>query len=274
MLLHELCDTVVNLIPEFVAGDGSQLLPRNFDTQVHRALVPYVDNHRVRSSAAGQEMRYGFNRLLGGGKADARWTHSGKSVQAFERKCKVCAPLVIGDSVNFVNDQGAHVAQNGAAALSCEQNVERLRRGHQDVRWALQHLLALVAERVTGAHGGANLRHQRSFFASQRGNLTQGAFQILLDIIAQSLQRGDVEYLGAVDKVAAQGFAHQTIDTDQESSQRLAGTRGGGDERSAPCEDMRPALLLLLCRRSEFSGEPLLSRRSRPGQGFGNGGEH
>src|SRR5262249_27930750 len=78
MLLHELADAVVNLVPEVVAGDRSQLLPRDLDGQIHRALVAHVHTYRVWSCAAREEVRTRFNRFLRGGEADARWTRAGE----------------------------------------------------------------------------------------------------------------------------------------------------------------------------------------------------
>src|SRR5262249_39662758 len=208
MLLHELADAVVNLVPEFVAGDRTQLLPRDLDGQIHRALVAHVHDYRVWSSAAREEVRNRFNRLLRGGEADARWTRADERaiehVEAFEREREVSAALVVGHGVNLAHDYRVHVAQDGAAALRREQDAERFWRGDQNMRRAFEHLLALVAERVTGADGSTNFGHQQPFFAGQRGDFTQRTFQVLLDIVAQGLQRGDIEYLCAIGKAAAQ----------------------------------------------------------------------
>ncbi len=114
----------------------------------------------------------------------------------------------------------------------------------------------------------------KPFFAGQRSDLTQRAFQVFLDVIAQGLQRRDVKDLSAVCKIAAQRLAHQPINTDQECCQRLAGASGRGDERGAAGKDVRPALLLWLSGRTEFIDEPFLHQGMGPGQGFGYGGKH
>jgi hypothetical protein len=80
-----------------------------------------------------------------------------------------------------------------------------------------------VVTRICG--GRANFRHQQAFFAGQRCDLTQRAFKVFLDIVAQRLQWRYIKDLSAVSKIAAQGLAHQPINTYQEGCQRFAGTR-------------------------------------------------
>ena len=165
-------------------------------------------------------------------------------------------------------------AQNAAALLRREQNVERLGRGHQNVRRPLQHALALLHERVTGADRGANLRHQQAFFAGQRRDFAQRAFQVFLDVVAQRLQRRDVQDFSPVGEIAAERFAHQAVNADQERRQRLAGAGGRGDERGPAGQNMGPALLLRLGGRAEFVDEPFLDQGVGPGEGFRDRGMH
>src|SRR5690349_21059676 len=47
VLLDQLTDAVVNLIPQFVTGNWPKLLTRNFDRQVHLALMAYIDDNRI-----------------------------------------------------------------------------------------------------------------------------------------------------------------------------------------------------------------------------------
>src|SRR6202011_830432 len=119
------------------------------------------------------------------------------------------------------------------AFLSSEQNVKRLRRGHQDMWRPLQHTLALMHERIAGADGSPDLRHQQAFFAGQRRDLAQWSFQILLDIVPQCLQRRYIKDFSTVSKIAAQGLTYQTIDADQEGGQSLARASRRGDQGGA-----------------------------------------
>ena len=64
-------------------------------------------------------------------------------VEPRQRQRQMRAALVVGHGVNLVDDDGADVSQRQPAALGGQQNEQRLRRRHQDVRRMLQHLLPL-----------------------------------------------------------------------------------------------------------------------------------
>jgi hypothetical protein len=78
-------------------------------------------------------------------------------LQPLQRQCQVAAALARGNGVDLVDDHAAHGGQHPAARRRAEQHVQRLRRGHQDVRRPAQALLALALRRVAGAHGGADV---------------------------------------------------------------------------------------------------------------------
>ncbi len=166
-------------------------------------------------------MRNFFDRLLRRRQADARRAVR-QQVEPLKRNREVRAALVIGDRMDFVDDDGLDMAKDDAAAVGGEQDIQRLGRGDQDVRRALQHLAALFGQRVASAHGGANFRHQIAALGSQRKNLAQRAVKIFLDVVAQRLQWRDVEDFGAVAQRAVERLAHQTINADKECRQRFA----------------------------------------------------
>ena len=122
-----------------------------------------------------------------------------------------------------------------------------------------------MGERVSGAHGGAYLRHQQAALARQLKDFPEGRFQIFLNVVAQGFQGRDVEDFGAVLQFASQGFAHEAIDTCQEGGQGLAGAGGRGDQGGSPGEDMRPALLLRLGGRAEARNKPVADEGVGPG---------
>ena len=77
--------------------------------------------------------------------------------QALERQRQVRAALVRRQRVDLVDDHGARGREHRAARLRAEQDVERLRRGDDDVRRAAAHAVALACGRVAGAHPGADV---------------------------------------------------------------------------------------------------------------------
>ena len=198
----------------------------------------------------------------------------GQRFQALQRKRQMHAALVVGDGVNFVDDHGFDIAQDGAALLRRQQNVERLGRGDQNVRRTLQHQAPVFHQRVAGAHGGADLRHQQAAIARHLQNFAERDFEIFLDVVAERLERGDVEDFGAVAQFAGERLADQPVDAGQESGQRFARSGRSRDQRGVPGEDVGPALLLRFGRRGEARGEPLLHQRMRPGERWGDCGRH
>ncbi len=76
------------------------------------------------------------------------------------------------------------------------------------MRWMRQHYTPLLRKRVTRANRRANFRHQDSALPSELQNFAKGNFQVLLDVVAQRLQRRYVENLGAVCQFSADRFAH------------------------------------------------------------------
>ncbi len=260
---RQLRQAVVNLAPHFVAGDRPQLRRRNFHREIQLAAMPDVHDRGRGTVRTGEEARDLFNRLLRRRQSDARGRRR-QQVQPLQRQRQVRAALVVGDGVDFVHDHRLDVPQDGAAAVGGEQDVQRFRRGHQDVRRPLDHLAPLLHQSVAGADGGADLRHQQAALARQRQDFAQRAVEILLDVVAQRLQRRDVEHFGRVAQRAVERLAHQPVNADEERRQRLAGTGRRGDQRSAAGQNFRPALLLRLGGRAKARQEPLGDQRMRP----------
>ena len=126
--------------------------------------------------------------------------------EPLERKREMSAALVVGDGVDFVHDHGLDVAQDGAALFGGEQDVERFRRGDQNVRRPRQHGAAFVHQGVAGAHADANLGHQQAALGGFAKNFAERDFEIFLDVVAQRLQRRDVQELPSCLAVARSGL--------------------------------------------------------------------
>ena len=174
------------------------------------------------------------------------------------------AALIVGDGVDLVHDHRFDVAQDGAALFGRQQNVERFRGGHQNMRRSHQHLAALVHQRVAGAHADADFGHQQAALAGFLKNFAERNLEIFLDVVAQGLQRRNVKHFGGVLQFSGQRFAHQTVDAGKKGGESLARSGGRGNYRGAPGQDVRPAQFLRLCRRREALEEPLADDRMRP----------
>src|SRR5260370_40312242 len=99
------------------------------------------------------------------------------------------AALVVSHSMDLVTNYGLYIRENAPASLRCQQYVERLRSRNLNVWRTLEHLLPLVHQRVASADSGPDLRHQQPFFAGEHSDLRQGTLEILLNVIAQRLER-------------------------------------------------------------------------------------
>ncbi len=134
--------------------------------------------------------------------------------------------LVVGDCVDFVDDDCPHVAQIVAALLCGQQDVERFRRRYQNVRRMLQHSLALGGQRVAGADGCSDLWRQIAALQSQLLDFLQRCFEVFLDIVRERFERRDIDYFGLGAESAFEGFADEVVDADEKRSQRFARTGG------------------------------------------------
>ena len=85
---------------------------------------------------------------------------AGQRLQPCDRQRQVRAALVVGHGVDLVDDQRAHRREHLARPFGRQQDVERLRRGHQNVRRFLAHPLAFGGGCVAGAHRGADGRER------------------------------------------------------------------------------------------------------------------
>jgi len=277
--IHQLYDALVNLVPHLVRRDRPQFGRRNLDSKIQRALMAYVDDHRIgpsflRIGTAREEMRDFFDRLLGRRKPDAYRRAHGQRFQPLQRKRQMHAALVVGHGVNFVHNHGLDIAQDGAALLRRQQDVERLGRSDQNVRRTLQHEAAVFHQSVARPHRRADLRHQQPAFSRHLQNFSQRDFEIFLDVVAEGLERRNVENFGPVAKFARQGLAHQPVNASEEGGEGFARSGGSRDQRGVAGQNVGPALLLRFGRRGEMRGEPFLNQRMSPSERRRDCGRH
>ena len=118
--------------------------------------------------------------------------------------------------------------------------------------------------RITGTHGYANLRQEQAALARSLQDLAERDLEIFLDVVAERLERRNVQHLGLVREFPAQRFAHQGVNAGQKCGQRFARAGGRGNDGAAASQDVRPARLLRLCRSGEALEEPLAYDRVGP----------
>ena len=77
MFLDEIRDPPIYLVPHFVRGNRTELTRRDFHRNVEFAPLRYFHNRGFRLIVSGKKLRDDFDRLLRGGKPDARGAASG-----------------------------------------------------------------------------------------------------------------------------------------------------------------------------------------------------
>ncbi len=178
--------------------------------------------HARRRPVPNQELGNQFNRPLRGGEADALRLHQGQRFEPFQRQHQVSPALIRREGVDFIDNDGANGLQQAAAFLSRQENEERLRCRHQNMRRPLEHLLAIRHWRVTGAHQHAQFRQQQPGLQRPFSDLGERLLKIFLNVIAQRLQRRDVEHMGMVVELTGQGLLEKLVDAGQKSREGFA----------------------------------------------------
>ena len=213
--------------------------------------MPGVDEVAF-AAGADEEAADLVQRLLGGGKADALERTSGQRLQALQRQGEVRAALVADEGVDLVHDDRPHRGQDLPPAVAGQQEIERLRRGDQDVRRPLAHGRALRGRRVARSAPYPHFGQGRI----QGADLAQRSLEVLLHVVGERAQGRDVEDARLVGQRAP--FLQQRVDGGQEGGQRLAGSGGRGDQDVPALADEGPALTLGRRRLAETVGEPAL----------------
>ena len=166
MGLDQLGQPVVNLLPDFAGHHGFERRGRNFEGKVARPAMAGVDDPAL-GIGSDEKSGHRLDRLLRRREADAQQRAAAERGQPLERDRQMRAALVRRHRMNLVDDDRPRRRQHFAAGFGTEQDIERFRRGHDDVRRISAHALPLSRRRVAGAHPGADL-HVRQPLALQR----------------------------------------------------------------------------------------------------------
>ncbi len=167
------------------------------------------------------------------------------------------AALVWRHRMDLVDDDRPRRRQHFAAGFGTEQDVERLRRGHDDVRRKPAHALALARRRVAGAHPGADLHIRQLSPLQGFADAGERGFEVALNVVGQRLQRRDVNDLRLVREAAIHSLANQAVDRREKGRERLAGAGRRSDQGMSARLDRRPGLGLRGGRPSKAAVEPL-----------------
>src|SRR5439155_9564122 len=121
-----------------------------------------------------------------------------------------------------------------------------------------QHLLPVPDKCVAGAQRRPDRRKGNSLLGGYSRDFSQRGLQILLDIVAERLERRNIDHLDTVFKRARARGPNQVVEAEQKGGQRLPGACRRGDENVASGANLRPPESLRLGRLGETPGEPFL----------------
>lgn len=258
----EVGDAIVEFGPGFIARDGGEFIPRHFDGDVQGATVAGINE----AGGGAEEAADLLDRLDGGGKPDALRADGGEGFEAGHGEREVSAAFVTGNGMDLVDDEGARRAQHPAGALRGQQDVQGFGSGDEDVGRLAAHLLPLPGGGVTGADSDVDGRERDPLLFGEVRDFLEREFEVPVDVVAESLQRGDVDRVGFGGESVITGGTHESIEAEQEGRERLAGTGGSADEGIPAGRDFGPAADLGFGRLAEPSGEPLADERIEGGE--------
>ncbi len=226
----------------------AQVLDRDHDLEVELLARPRVDE--LDRTSARHETADLLERPLR--RREAEPLHRGveQRLEPLDADRKMRPTLRACDRMHLVEDERLDPTQ-GLACLRREHQVQRLRRGDQDVGRLGDELPALLRRRVTRANGHPNAR-------VEPGKRTA---EVAFDVVVERLERRDVQHAKTLS-----GRRGETVDRVQEGRQRLAGPGRRLDQHVRARRDRGPAELLGGRRRSERALEPRPRHRREDAQ--------
>ena len=137
----ELGQPIVDLGPGLAGHDRLERRGRQLQRQIAAAHMAAVDDGASAGTGSAPTRKRATS-SMGLCVADRPMRVSGAPVSACRRSsdsARCAAALVARDRMNLIDDHRARRAQHFPAGFGGEQNVQRLRRGHDDVRRTLPH---------------------------------------------------------------------------------------------------------------------------------------
>ena len=178
-------------------------------------------------------------------------------VEARQRQREMRSPLVVRQGMNLVDDDGRRMTQRRAAAFRGQQDEQRLRRGDQNVRRPAHHPLALPGRGIAGADPGPDAGGGDAPLERQLLELGQRGLEVPSDVVAERLQRRDVDHLDPIVEPSGEARRHQPVETDEKGGEGLPGSGGSRHQDVAPGADGGPGFELRLGGGGEPPPEPL-----------------
>ncbi len=232
---HVLGDPVEHVGELGPARHRLELRPRQLDGHIEVAAVSAVDDGGRRPGRVGTGEQTGdrVEWALGRREADAlELPTCGRDdvVETLEGEGEMGPALVTGQGVDLVDDDSVDPGQHGSGGSGREEQVQRLRRGHEEIRGVLHHGGAIGRRRVPGPRRDPHFWPGEAQPVRLGGDAGQGHLQVGVHIGGQRPQRRDVDHTGSVagPVVGQPGgmFPVGGIDRHEKAGQGLAGAGG------------------------------------------------
>ncbi len=261
MALDQLRQAPVDLGPHFVGHHRLERGVRRLDAEVARPLVSGVDDRDVRRgrpvrSGARQKAGDGADRVLRRRESDAQQPVAAEGGEALERQGEVRAALVRREGMDLVDDDRAGRRQHLAAGLRAQEDVERFRRRHHDVRRPAMHARTLRRAGVAGSDPRADLDVGQAAATEFGPDARERRLEIAMDVVGQRFERRNIDDLGRFGERSFEALAYQVVERGKEGRQRFAGAGRGRDQGVAAGLDRGPGAGLGGGRAAESLCEP------------------
>ena len=252
---YQIGETVVDLAPHLVRHDGRERALRQHEAQVPGTPVAHV--HDVARALAAEIAGDLIDGPLGGREPDAPQSLTCQGIETRQAEREVGAALGRGHRMDLVHDHRVGGLEHRPPARTGQQDIEGFRGRDQDVRRRAAHAQALGRGGVAGAHPRPDRDVARPQPLELAGDPRKRRFEVAMDVVAERLERRDVDDRRRVGEPSTLGLAHQSIDDGEKGRERLARTRRGRDEGVPAFQDRGPGLYLAGRRRREPAGEPV-----------------
>ncbi len=173
--------------------------------------------------------------------------------QSIDRGNQVGPPFRAGHGVDLVEDHGLQSGEESLAPGRGEQDVQTLGSGDQNLGRHAEYLAPLGRRRIAAAHSNPYRLGLHTGCRKRSLEFGQGPQKILLDVVIESLERGDIEN---PDLSALPGPAEKAVENPQKGCQSLAAPGGGRRQNMFSGRDPRPGKTLNGRGSSESAFEP------------------
>ena len=134
----------------------------------------------------------------------------------------MCSAPRADDGVDLVDDHGAHSPQHPPAAVRREEEIQRLRGGHQDVGRRAHHRGPLSLRRIAGSHGSGDPGRLQPGLYCQAVNAGARLREVLVNVRAERLERRHVDDADLVGQRRCETLFKQRIDGGEEGRECFA----------------------------------------------------